>query len=30
MWDRVILPLFSWRYDKFDVDKSSWDAACTP
>jgi len=27
MWDRVILPLFSWRYDKFDVDKSSWDAA---
>ena len=27
MWDRVIVPLFSWRYDKFDVDKSSWDAS---
>jgi hypothetical protein len=25
MWDRVIVPLFSWRYDKFDVDKNSWD-----
>jgi hypothetical protein len=25
MWDKVIVPLFSWRYDKFDIDKSSWD-----
>ena len=31
MWDRVIVPLFSWRYDKFDVDKSSWGRPrCTP
>jgi hypothetical protein len=27
MWDKVIVPLFSWRYDKFDVDKASWDDA---
>jgi hypothetical protein len=27
MWDKVIVPLFSWRYDKFDVDKGPWDAA---
>jgi hypothetical protein len=25
MWDKVIVPLFSWRYDKFDIDKNSWD-----
>jgi hypothetical protein len=24
MWDRVILPLFIWRYEKFDIDKSQW------
>jgi hypothetical protein len=27
MWDRVIVPLFSWRYDKFDIDKNTWDNA---
>ncbi len=27
MWDKVIVPLFSWRYDKFDIDKNSWDDA---
>ncbi len=27
MWDKVIVPLFSWRYDKFDIDKNSWDEA---
>ena len=27
MWDRVLLPLFAWRYDKFDVDKHAWDEA---
>jgi hypothetical protein len=25
MWDRVILPLFAWRYDKFDIDKYAWE-----
>jgi hypothetical protein len=25
MWDRVLLPLFVWRYEKFDVDKHPWD-----
>lgn len=24
MWDRVILPLFIWRYEKFDIDKGTW------
>jgi hypothetical protein len=27
MWDKVIVPLFSWRYDKFDIDKNTWDNA---
>jgi hypothetical protein len=27
MWDRVLLPLFAWRYEKFDVDKHAWDEA---
>ena len=27
MWDKVIVPLFSWRYDKFDIDKDTWDNA---
>jgi len=27
MWDKVILPLFTWRYEKFDIDKASWDDA---
>ena len=27
MWERVIIPLFSWRYEKFDTDKASWDTA---
>jgi hypothetical protein len=27
MWDRVLLPLFVWRYEKFDIDKHPWDEA---
>jgi len=27
MWEKVIVPLFSWRYDKFDIDKNTWDNA---
>jgi hypothetical protein len=25
MFDRVLLPLFVWRYEKFDIDKHPWD-----
>ena len=25
MWDKVLLPLFAWRYEKFDIDKHPWD-----
>lgn len=25
MWDQVLLPLFVWRYEKFDIDKNPWD-----
>jgi hypothetical protein len=25
MFEHVLLPLFSWRYDKFDIDKHAWD-----
>jgi hypothetical protein len=25
MFDRVLLPLFVWRYEKFDIDKYPWD-----
>ncbi len=25
MYERVLLPLFAWRYDKFDIDKHPWD-----
>jgi hypothetical protein len=25
MWDKVLLPLFIWRYEKFDIDKNPWD-----
>ncbi len=25
MFERVLLPLFAWRYDKFDVDRYPWD-----
>jgi hypothetical protein len=24
MFERVLLPLFAWRYDKFDVDRTPW------
>jgi hypothetical protein len=24
MWERVLLPLFAWRYDKFDIAKNEW------
>ncbi len=24
MWDKVLLPLFTWRYEKFDIDKHAW------
>ena len=27
MFDRVLLPLFVWRYEKFDIDKHPWDEA---
>ena len=27
MWEKVLVPLFSWRYEKFDIDKNTWDAA---
>jgi len=27
MWDKVLLPLFAWRYEKFDISKHSWDDA---
>ena len=27
MYDRVLLPLFAWRYDKFDIDRHPWDEA---
>ncbi len=25
MWDKVLLPLFAWRYEKFDISKHSWE-----
>ena len=25
MWEKVLLPLFAWRYEKFDIDKFPWD-----
>ena len=27
MWDRVLMPLFAWRYDKFDISKHEWPEA---
>ncbi len=27
MYERVLLPLFAWRYEKFDIDKHPWDEA---
>lgn len=24
MWDKVIMPLFTWRYSKFDIDQYPW------
>jgi hypothetical protein len=27
MYQRVLLPLFSWRYEKFDIDRHPWDEA---
>jgi hypothetical protein len=27
MYDDVLLPLFAWRYEKFDIDKHPWDQA---
>ncbi len=27
MYERVLLPLFVWRYEKFDIDKHPWDQA---
>jgi len=27
MYQRVLLPLFVWRYEKFDIDKHPWDQA---
>jgi hypothetical protein len=25
MWDKVLLPLFAYRYEKFDIDKNDWE-----
>jgi hypothetical protein len=25
MWEKVLIPLFAWRYEKFDIDKYPWD-----
>jgi hypothetical protein len=25
MWEKVLLPLFAWRYEKFDIDTYPWD-----
>jgi hypothetical protein len=25
MWEQVLMPLFAWRYEKFDIDKYPWD-----
>ena len=25
MYERVLVPLFAWRYEKFDIDKHPWD-----
>jgi hypothetical protein len=25
MWNKVLLPLFVWRYEKFDIDKHAWE-----
>ena len=27
MYDVLLVPLFTWRYEKFDIDKSPWDEA---
>ncbi|HTT90801.1 MAG TPA: hypothetical protein VMF65_14710 [Acidimicrobiales bacterium] len=27
MWDRVLMPLFAWRYEKFDISKHEWGEA---
>lgn len=27
MWDVVLIPLFNWRYAKFDIDEHPWDEA---
>jgi hypothetical protein len=27
MWDRVLMPLFAWRYEKFDISKHPWPEA---
>jgi len=27
MYQKLLLPLFAWRYDKFDIDKHPWDEA---
>jgi hypothetical protein len=30
MYDRIIGPLFQWRYDKFDVSKADWESESLP
>lgn len=27
MWEKVLIPLFAWRYEKFDIDKHPWNEA---
>jgi hypothetical protein len=30
MWERILWPLFNWRYDKFDIDKAAWEQDILP
>lgn len=30
IWERILLPLFSWRYDKFDTDRANWTEEILP
>jgi hypothetical protein len=30
MWERVLGPLFNWRYEKFDLDQADWESEILP
>ena len=30
MWQRILWPLFNWRYEKFDVDRADWERDILP